>query len=307
MGAIAGRLGAIFSEYASNDKSKILLDFQDGGYVAGSGTVSDDTVNVRLGTKSIKLTENNNVGNLLYTDKNNLVLNGETFSSGASSDSSDYIHFTFFVSDATKVSNVYLSISSEAIYAGVNYAEVLITGIVSGWNSCKILKSNFNFNGSMTDFSTIGSVRMGFTSLNNASGVYVSFQQSSLISKGYEMLLADRQSKTMVQKALCKSWKLDMSTGMGDSTSLGDEWKTNISLLSEYKITVDSMWENDDLNFLTQELGMILYISTTGGYRYETQVKISSKSIDNAVDGITTNNLEYTGNKEIYYSSQIIM
>ena len=68
MAGLAGKLGAVYQEYAATDKSKLIADFQDDEtWTSGAGTQADDAVNFRLGTESVKITENDGTGGLLYS------------------------------------------------------------------------------------------------------------------------------------------------------------------------------------------------------------------------------------------------
>ena len=58
MAAIAGKVGAIYQNYSGTDKSKLIADFQDDEtWTSGAGTQTDDGTNYRLGTESIKITD----------------------------------------------------------------------------------------------------------------------------------------------------------------------------------------------------------------------------------------------------------
>ena len=59
MGALSGKMGAVYKEYTPLDKSKEIANFQSGEtWTSGAGTQTDDIVNIRLGTKSIKIADN---------------------------------------------------------------------------------------------------------------------------------------------------------------------------------------------------------------------------------------------------------
>jgi hypothetical protein len=75
MGAIAGKVGAVFQTYSGTDKHKLIADFQDDeSWVSGAGTQSDDGTNYRLGTESIKILELSNVYKLGCPIESKLIL-----------------------------------------------------------------------------------------------------------------------------------------------------------------------------------------------------------------------------------------
>ena len=164
MAALAGKLGAVYNNYASNDKSKLIADFQDDEtWTSGAGTQSDDSTNFRLGTESIRITENDGTGGLLYSDRSSASFNLNQFESGDTSDTDDYIYFIFYVSDSTKVTNVILGFDADATYDGTNAYTYTATTITTGWNYYKVKKSAFSSSGS-PNWASVDSMRVGWTS-----------------------------------------------------------------------------------------------------------------------------------------------
>ena len=308
MAGLAGKLGAVYQEYTATDKSKLIADFQDDEtWTSGAGTQADDSTNFRLGTESIRITENDGTGGLLYSDQNSVSLNLATFASGAASDTSDYIYLIAYISDVTKVTDIQVGFSTEATYDGdPSYAYTISSGLVTGWNYIKILKSAFT-NTNMSDWTGIQSMRIGWTSTASASGAYVSFQALYLVDDSYELILANNTAYTMTQKTLVTNWTLDMSCDMAEDSDLGDEWKSFVPTLNGFTASVERFWadESNTDNLGTAE-AIALYTNTTNAYRYDGLGKLSSISITDPVSDLVTESVEWTGSGAMYYTALVI-
>ena len=170
MGALSGKMGAVYKEYTPLDKSKEIANFQSGEtWTSGAGTQTDDIVNIRLGTKSIKIADNDASAGLLYSDQNSVGLNLSQFESTAVSDTADYIYSVFYVSDATKVTDVQIGFSSEATFDGDPAYTYIITAVVTGWNYVKVKKSAFTKT-NMSNWDSVQSNSFAWTSTASARG-----------------------------------------------------------------------------------------------------------------------------------------
>ena len=189
MSGLAGKVGAIFQKYTGTDKHKLIADFQDDeNWISGAGTQTDDDTNYRLGIESLKIAEDDNSAGLLYSELNSISLNLATFTSGAVSDTSDYIYLICYISNVAKVTNIKVHFSTEATYDGdPSYTYTISTGLVDGWNYIKIKKSAFT-NVNMSDWTGIQSIRIGWTSTTTASGSYVSFQAIYLVDATWQKI-----------------------------------------------------------------------------------------------------------------------
>jgi hypothetical protein len=308
MSSIAGKAGAFFQYYSANDKSKLIADFQDDEtWTSGAGTQSDDGVNYRLGVESIKILEDDNTGSFLYSDQNSITLNLATFTSGAASDTSDYIYLICYVSDSTKVTDIRIGFSTEATYDGdPSYAYTISTGINTGWNYFKIKKSAFTST-NMSDWTGIQSIRVGWTSTNSAQNAYISFQSLYLIDNLFDLTFVNNSPYILEQIGLVANWNIDLEVDMLDDTALADNWKSNISGLKGWSCSIEKYWEdNDYYTNAGTAVQLVLYTTATSGYRYEGQAIINTDGIETPVDDLVTESVEFTGDSQLYYTNLVI-
>lgn len=311
MSALAGKLGAVYNNYTGTDKSKLIADFQDDEtWTSGAGTQTDDSTNFRLGTESIRITENDNSSGLLYSDRNSASFNLNQFQSGAVSDSDDFIYAIFYVSDSTKVTNVIIGFDADATYDGTNAYTYTITSIRNGWNYVKIKKSAFSSSGS-PDWASVDSMRVSWTSTASASGAYVSFQALHLVDDEYELVLSNNTAYTMETVSLFYNWSANIDAGLVDATTYDSQgWGQSVQTVKRFTLTNEKYFV--DGTYLTQlasgnNLVVLLYISTTTGERYEGTVKLASDTVDVQVNELITDSLEMQGEGELYYTDlQII-
>lgn len=175
-------MGWYLPEWYGNTKLGAMFQ-ADETWSSGGGTQSVDTTNVKLGSQSLRITENDNTAGSLYSTRNNISLDLSKRNNGEVSSDADYIYYPVYISDVTKVNHIMLLFSADATFNNSNRLYVLISsGLITGWNFLKISKSSFISEGTIT-WSSIQSVRVGWTSLDNAQGAYVSFNLIQLIAK----------------------------------------------------------------------------------------------------------------------------
>ena len=79
--------------------------------------------------------------------------------------------------------------------------------------------------------------------------------------------------------------------------------KTFLTTLLEWTASAEKYWiSNNFISRLGNEVVLVLY--TNGGaslFRYEGFAKISSSSIEDPVDGIVNESIEFTGIGQLYY------
>lgn len=181
---LEGKTDSFFADFeAYYGNTKLIDDFQN---VDGRTFGSEDTVNVKIGSKSLKIEEINNISGSIVSDYNNLpTFNLGTFNNGLPSSIDDYVVLIAYVSDATMVTNLGFGLSPEPTYNASNNANKTISsGIVTGRNCFKIKKSEIA--GVTGINSDMKSIRMFWTSISNAQGAYVSFQLLQLVKKDPE-------------------------------------------------------------------------------------------------------------------------
>lgn len=312
MAALSGKMGALYARHAyviTNDKAKMICDFQsDETWVSVAGTQSTDTTNVRLGTQSIRITEDDDTAGALFSTRSSLAINLTTFESGDASTTADYIVLYAYVSDASKVASISFVFDGDSTVGGGNYATYEITsGFTSGWNAFKVKKSSFTINAPF-DWSTVGAIEVRWTSGDSASGAYVSFQTIYLVANNYDIALFNGSERTMVQAGLFYNWSLEASVDMGDITEFGAGWKSNLPMLKEFTVSAEKFWDSGDyLTNLGTEYLLSLYTSTTSGHRYECVTKLNSGSIETSVDDLVNESIEFTGSGELLYTNGVVI
>lgn len=309
MGALSGKVGAVYKEYTTSpsDKSKEIANFQSGEtWSTGGGTRTTDLEIYRLGTQSIRITEDDNTGSYLDSARNNVGLNLSQFADGSVSDTEDYICAIFYVSNASLVDVVTIICGFDSSYDGDPKYEYQISTVVTGWNYVKIKKSAFA-NTNMTNWDTIGSLKVAWTSLDNAIGEFVSFQSLYLIddSKTYDFALINNTAYTLECMTLIYNWTADGQTDVADVTSFlcdGVQFKEFIALLNTFTISAEKFWANGDfLDNLTSDFILSLYVDTVNGYRYDGLGKLTSDNISDDVADVVNETIEFQGSGDLKY------
>jgi hypothetical protein len=165
--------------------TKLCAMFQpEETWTSGIGTQSPDSASVKLGNQSLKILENDNTAGQLYSVRNNISLDLTKFYNGELSNDSDYIYIVLFVSDAAAIGagGVAIFFCSAPTYDGINTKVISLTGLSTGWNYLKILKSTFGTTGTGS-WSNIQSMAVSWYTLANRQNAYVSFQLVQLLKK----------------------------------------------------------------------------------------------------------------------------
>lgn len=167
--------------------TKLIDDFQDiSKWTIGAGTQSSDTTNVKIGSQSLKITENDNVAGQVYTVLQNTNINLNVLNNGEISSDNDYISYVFYISDIAKID---MSQGVQLIFSQGTNGETANTknitfknNLVNGWNFLKVKKSDFTTDGTGS-WEGIKSVRLRWFSTVNAQNAYISFQLIQLIKR----------------------------------------------------------------------------------------------------------------------------
>jgi hypothetical protein len=311
MGALSGKMGAVYKSYTGTDKSKEIANFQSGEtwVDAFSATSSSDTDNVRLGTQSIKVIDDNDTGTEVIITQESLTLDLAEFADNATaSDTGDYIYLVFFISGISYVNAVKVEFSSASTFDFNNRFRYTINTIVEGWNYVKIKKSAFTINGTV-DWATLQSAKVAWDSAAgaNAAGAYVSFQSLYLLddSKTYDFALINNTAYTLECMTLIYNWTVDAQTDVADVTSFlcdGVQFKEFIPLLNMFTVSSEAFWGNGDfLDNLTSNFILSLYIDTVNGYRYDGLGKLTSDNISNDVADVVNETIEFQGDNDLKY------
>lgn len=165
---------------------KLGDDGQDEALFTASGTVtiSADSSNVKIGSQSIRFTENDNSASNLAGAKNNITLDLSKLDNGSDSSDDDFIYVLVYVSDVNFVdtsNSMQIAFSQDSTYSGSNLKVLNYSGALStGWNYLKLKKSNFSTTGSGA-WDGIQSLYFRWKSLANAQNEYVSLQLIQLV------------------------------------------------------------------------------------------------------------------------------
>jgi|LGOV01.1.fsa_nt_gb hypothetical protein len=170
-------------------ETKIADDGQDVSlFTATGGILSQDTVNVKIGSGSIRITEATAGTSYNHASKNNISLDFLKFNNGEISDEDDYISFILYVSNINAVNQAQVIFSQDAIYSDLNikYKLILSSGLVSGWNYLKIKKSTFA-NAGTGAWDNIQSMKLLWKSNAGFLGEYISFQLVQLVKNANDI------------------------------------------------------------------------------------------------------------------------
>lgn len=167
-----------------NENVKNIMDAStDEVWVNTGGAQSADLTNVKVGYQSLKLAETDNTAGYMYTELP-ITLDLTKFPDGSTSSTSDYICLTFYISDISKVyatSGMRMHLGNTAMtsyFAGGFDASAMVTG----WNFKILAKSAFTTGTGMT-WDAVQKIRLGWDSVANSLGAYISFQLVQLVRK----------------------------------------------------------------------------------------------------------------------------
>lgn len=100
------------------------------------------------------------------------------------------------------------------------------------------------------------------------------------------------------------NWSIEPSKSMEDITTFADSgWKVFLPTLSEWTASAEKFYVNNNFtNRLGNEVVIVLYTDDSANlYRYEGFAKITNSSIEDPVDGIINESIEFTGDGKLYY------
>lgn len=184
--AIRNSFSADISAYYGN--TKLGDDMQDDSvWTSLSGAQSADSVNIKIGDYALKILENDALAGSLQSKKDGITLDFSKLNNGKVSIDSDYIYFVFYVSDVASINTggggIQFAFSQDAVYSDDNIKyNNITTGLVTGWNFVKMLKSTFFTAGTGT-WSGIQSMRILWASNAGYQNEYISFQLIQLVKK----------------------------------------------------------------------------------------------------------------------------
>lgn len=170
-----------FIDYSMNNSVKEIHNFENTSdfTTTGSmvlGNMYDDAI---FGINALKIQDLNNSGGSIGIYDTFSTKDLTVFPSGASSSSSDYIMFAFYVSDATKVRNILIRLGDD----DTNCYYKFVPSWHSTWNIKKFKKSDFGTDGTPTGWDDITFLRIYVETHANASSDYVACNKIWLTRK----------------------------------------------------------------------------------------------------------------------------
>jgi len=291
------------NDYAGNQK--LGDDGQDVNlWTSGTGTLSQDTVNVKIGSGSIKLLEDDNLSSTLGATKNNISLDFTKLDNGEISSDDDFIVIDLYVSDVTKVSatGVIIAFGQDAVYSAANRKRIAIPAsqLVTGWNYIKFKKSDATTDGSGA-WSGIQSLSFNWITAVSAQNSYISLQLVQLVKKHPTLDQPHYLQRNGVSEFNVNSgeWYVGKEFGVDVIKELGEASFTRLALTGVKK------YKDFIANFITSTLTGTA--SAWHSVEIDTNNYISVQLDDNllkireVIGGVTTDHsfvqdLEYQGN-----------
>ena len=170
-----------YKKYMYQRNTKPIEDFRDETDFSATGaTLSGDMTNTIMNVQSLKVLEPNNTSGYVTAEKTfSSTLDLTKFIDGGSSSTSDIILIIFYVSDVTKLDNVFVSLGDDSSnYYYIGYSAGALS---NGWNIGIPQKSDFTMVGSPGGWNSIDYINCEWASKSNAQNEYVSFQWVQLV------------------------------------------------------------------------------------------------------------------------------
>jgi hypothetical protein len=161
-----------FIDYAINNNTKEIhnfentSDFTTTGYMS-LGQARASAVTFGSGGVTMQSTRSSSASIGIYDTFSSIDLT--TFNFGASSSSSDYIFFAFFVSDSSKIRNILIRLGDD----DSNCYYKFIPSWTSTWNFKKFQKSEFGTDGTPSGWDDITFLRIYVETYTNSQSDYV--------------------------------------------------------------------------------------------------------------------------------------
>lgn len=99
------------------------------------------------------------------------------------------------------------------------------------------------------------------------------------------------------------NWSLDIAMATEEVPTFGDTFKSYMPTLYEWSGSAEKYWgDNAFLTAIGTEVVVVLYADSASTMaRYEGFAVITADGIEDAVDGIITETLDFTGNGSLYF------
>lgn len=170
-----------FIDYAINNNTKEIHNFESVGdfTLTGSMSLSSMLSDAIFGINALKIQDTNDSGGSIGIYDTFSSIDLTTFNSGASSSTSDYIMFAFYVSDSTKIRNILIRLGDD----DSNCYYKFMPNWRTYWNFKKFKKSEFGTDGTPSGWDDITFLRIYVETHDNSSSDYVAFNKIWLSRK----------------------------------------------------------------------------------------------------------------------------
>ena len=176
------------------------------------GTQSQDVTNYKINNESLKVLENDNTASNLSSKVDNLEINYTKFLDGSTFASTDYFYIVLYISDIAKVTSVYIEFGVDATFNESNtWYKNVFTSCATGWNFLKVAKSAFAKSGTASDWTSIQSLRLLWSSTINAQNAYVSWQLIQPVRKD-----PSSSAPNQFQRNINGTWTRDFAINTGE-------------------------------------------------------------------------------------------
>lgn len=171
--------------YQENTKAISLFQEDETWISEGDGIIAADTTNFKIGSRSLRMTDNdNNIGDQIANRLVNVDIS--KFNNNSSSTTSDFINIYLYCTNPEKVNvagrGIWFWLGSSDWSKYFKYE--IKAGILSNWNMFSIPKSSFTKSGTTdADWANIQRIWCAFHSTANALNEYVSLQLLQLVKK----------------------------------------------------------------------------------------------------------------------------
>lgn len=170
-----------FIDYAMNNSIKEINNFENTTdfSTTGSMMLAGMYESSIFGANALKIQDLNDSGGSIGIYDTFTSIDLTAFPSGASSSSSDYIMFAFYVSDSSKFNNILIRLGDD----DSNCYYKFITSFHSSWNVEKMKKSDFGTDGTPSGWDDVTFLRIYVDTKANASSDYVACNKLWLCRK----------------------------------------------------------------------------------------------------------------------------
>lgn len=106
-----------------------------------------------------------------------------------------------------------------------------------------------------------------------------------------------------LQCATFFNWKLDSDTDTKDVTTFASNgWKEYLSTISGWSASADGYWADESFaGLIGNRIILVLYVDSTTNERYEGYILLKKNSIQEKVDDVVSESVDFQGTGQLYY------